>query len=120
MQRSHRNVRGGVVAQDRQTYSSVSNLSNHPVCAVEDAARLSSYRRSHPSWPGHQHTWLTTVRRNFKIEQILHFQSEILRIPIGPVTKRGSFADSNFNISVFGLEMEDSSDFKVLLRRPTG
>jgi len=39
----------GVVIQDQQSFL---NLIYHPVCAIKGGFALSSYWRSHPSWPG--------------------------------------------------------------------
>ena len=61
---------------------------------------------------------------NFEIGRILHCKSEILKSQIGQRTsleiaiQETSFVQ--FEISDFGFEMQDSSDFKLSLLKPLG
>ena len=63
-------------------------------------------KRSYTFRGGSQHRLTGSDAKEFEIGRILHLKSEISKSQIGPV---------QFAISDFGFEMQDSSDFKILV-----
>ena len=62
------------------------DLNHHPVCAASDAVALSSYWRSHPSWPGGERSRLSDSSRtmitvvDYKLNNLRSIENTLRRL----------------------------------------